>query len=94
MRTASEGVLDYVRSAGGNGQASVIGGGTATLALATLANGALVRAIDFNDHLAHNPNTNAKLGGHPSDNLSAILAIAEWRNLSGADVHRGAARGL
>ena len=74
-----------VRS-GGNGQASVIGGGTATLALATLANGALVRAIDFNDHLAHNPNTNAKLGGHPSDNLSAILAIAEWRNLGGADV--------
>ncbi len=46
----------------------------------------MVRAIDFNDHLAHNPNTNAKLGGHPSDNLSAILAIAEWRNLSGSDV--------
>ena len=80
------GVLEYVRSAGGNGQASMIGGGTATLALATLANGALIRAIDFNDHLAHNPNTNAKLGGHPSDNLSAILAIAEWRNLSGGDV--------
>src|SRR5262245_6837210 len=80
------GVLDYARSAGGNGQASLIGGGTATLALATLANNALVRAIDFNDHLAHNPNTNAKLGGHPSDNRSAILAIAEWRNLIGRDV--------
>ena len=80
------GVLDYVRSADSNGQASLIGGGTTTLALATLANSALVRAIDFNDHLAHNPNTNAKLGGHPSDNLSAILAIAEWRNLSGRDV--------
>ena len=80
------GVLDHVRSEGGNGQASVVGGGTTSLALATLANGALVRAIDFNDHLAHNPNTNAKLGGHPSDNLSAILAIAEWRNLKGGDV--------
>jgi len=39
------GVLDYVRSAGGHGPASVIGGGTATIAHATLANGALIRAI-------------------------------------------------
>jgi 2-methylcitrate dehydratase len=80
------GVLDYARSAGGDGQASIIGGGMAPLSLATLANGVLVRAIDFNDHLAHNPNTNAKLGGHPSDNLGAILAVSEWRNLHGSEV--------
>jgi len=80
------GVLEYARSAGGNGEASLIGGGRATIALATLANGTLVRAIDFNDHLALNPNTNAKLGGHPSDNLAAVLAIAEQRNLNGSEV--------
>jgi 2-methylcitrate dehydratase len=80
------GVLEYARSAGGNGEASLIGGGRATIALATLANGTLVRAIDFNDHLALNPNTGAKLGGHPSDNLAAILAIAEQRNLNGREV--------
>jgi len=81
-----KGVLDYARSAGGNKQASLIGGGQAPLTLATLVNGTLIRAIDFNDHLALNPNSSAKLGGHPSDNLAAILAIAEWRDLSGRDV--------
>ena len=81
-----KGVLDYARSAGGTPQASLIGGGQASLTLATLVNGTLIRAIDFNDHLALNPNSGAKLGGHPSDNLAAILAIAEWRDLAGRDV--------
>jgi 2-methylcitrate dehydratase len=81
------GVLNFVRSSGGNAQASLIGGGEKLpLTLATLANATLIRAIDFNDHLALNPNTGAKLGGHPSDNFAAILAVAEWRDLDGADV--------
>ncbi len=80
------GVLAYARSVAGSGPASLIGGGRAPLAIATLANGTLIRAIDFNDHLALNPNTGAKLGGHPSDNLAAILAIAEWRDLGGREV--------
>ena len=81
------GILDYVRSAGGSAQASLIRSGRKLpLTLATLANGTLIRAIDFNDHLALNPNSEAKLGGHPSDNFAAILAIAEWRDLSGTDV--------
>src|SRR5262249_2236211 len=75
------------RSSGGAAQASLfMSGQKLPLTLATLANGTLIRAIDFNDHLALNPNTNAKLGGHPSDNLAAIMAIAEWKNLSGIDV--------
>jgi 2-methylcitrate dehydratase len=51
-----------------------------------LWNTALVRAIDFNDHLALDPNSGAKRGGHPSDNFSAILATGECMDASGAEV--------
>jgi 2-methylcitrate dehydratase len=80
------GVLALSRETGGSPQATLIGGGTAPLATATLVNGTLIRAIDFNDHLALDPNDGTKLGGHPSDNLAAILAAAEWRDCSGKDV--------
>jgi 2-methylcitrate dehydratase len=80
------GVFAYAASIGGAPQATVIGGGKVPLALATLVNGSLVRAVDYNDHLAQDPNDGAKLGGHPSDNLAAVLAVAEWRNVSGTDV--------
>jgi 2-methylcitrate dehydratase len=80
------GVLAYAASVGGAPQATVIGGAKIPLGLATLVNGVLVRAIDYNDHLALDPNDSSKLGGHPSDNLAAVLAVAEWRNLSGAAV--------
>lgn len=81
-----QGVLKYARGAGGAAEATMIGGGKAPLALATLVNGTLVRAIDINDHLALDPNDNAKLGGHPSDNLAACLAAGDWRDASGRDV--------
>ena len=80
-----QGVLNYVRGAGGTPEASMIGGGKAPLALATLANGTLVRAIDLNDHLAMDPRDGAKLGGHPSDNLAGALAVAERHNRSGRE---------
>src|SRR5262249_9563897 len=70
----------------GEPQASLLGGGKAPVGVATLVNGSLVRAIDLNDHLALDPSDNAKLGGHPSDNLAAALALAEWRDLSGRDL--------
>jgi 2-methylcitrate dehydratase len=81
-----QGVLRYAREAGGAQQASMIGGGKAPLALATLVNGTLVRAIDLNDHLAMDPRDGAKLGGHPSDHLAAVLAVADWRDLAGSQV--------
>src|SRR5215510_15863615 len=85
--TCVSGVLNFVRSSGGNAQACLIRAEQKLpVTLATLANATLIRAIDFNDHLALNPNSGAKLGGHPSDNFAAIMAIAEWRNLGGADV--------
>jgi 2-methylcitrate dehydratase len=48
--------------------------------LATFANGALVRYLDFNDtYLAKEP-------AHPSDNIAAVLAIAETCRASGRHV--------
>jgi 2-methylcitrate dehydratase len=48
--------------------------------LATFANGALVRYLDFNDtYLAKEP-------AHPSDNIAAILAVGEASHASGKRV--------
>ena len=48
--------------------------------LATFANGGLVRYFDFNDtYLAKEP-------AHPSDNISAVLAVAESNRASGKRV--------
>jgi 2-methylcitrate dehydratase len=48
--------------------------------LATFANGALVRYLDFNDtYLAKEP-------AHPSDNIAAILAVGEAAHASGKRV--------
>jgi 2-methylcitrate dehydratase len=79
-------VLAYAKSVQAAGQATLIGGGSAPVGLATLVNGTLIRAVDYNDHLAMDPNDGTKLGGHPSDHLAAILALAEWQDRSGADV--------
>lgn len=46
---------------------------------ATLANGVLLRCYDYNDVLS-----GRMAGGHPSDMVSALIAIADWRGVSGA----------
>jgi 2-methylcitrate dehydratase PrpD len=74
------------KETGGSAQATLIGGGAAPLSTATLVNGTLIRAIDFDDHLALDPNDGTKLGGHPSDHLAGILTAAEWCNRSGQDI--------
>ena len=79
-------ILRYADETAGVHQATIIGGGKAPLALATLVNGTLIRAIDYNDHLAMDPNDGSKLGGHPSDNLAGILAVAEYQDRSGRDL--------
>ncbi len=53
--------------------------------LATFANGAMVRYLDFNDtYLAKEP-------AHPSDNIAAVLAAGETAHASGARVIRAIA---
>src|SRR4029079_8821237 len=55
--------------------------------LATFANGGLVRYFDFNDtYLAKEP-------AHPSDNIPAILAVAESMGASGKRVIQAIALG-
>jgi len=46
---------------------------------ATLANGVLLRCYDYNDVLI-----GRSAGGHPSDMVSALVAIADWRGIPGA----------
>jgi 2-methylcitrate dehydratase len=77
-------LLDVVETSGGAPQCTVIGRTRRTSApSATLANGALVRILDFNDYV------NARsgdLGGHPSDNIPVALAAGELSGASGREV--------
>ena len=75
-----------VEAMGGSPQANLIGRGTKSSAAgAALANGALLRFLDLNDFLMDGGTKGASVGGHPSDNIGPILAVAEWRDTSGRD---------
>ncbi len=63
------------------GKCTLIGGGSAAPDSAAFYNGALVRYLDFNDaYLAKGETC------HPSDNLAAILAGAEYADRTGREV--------
>ena len=62
------------------GPCTLIGGGSASPDRAAFYNSALVRYLDFNDsYLARGETC------HPSDNLGAVLAAAEYADASGRD---------
>ena len=63
-----------------SGACTLIGGGRAAPDRAALYNGALVRYLDYSDSYMA-PGDYA----HPSDNLGAVLAAAEYADRSGAD---------
>ena len=63
-----------------SGRCSLIGGGTAAPDRAAFYNSALVRYLDFNDSYLAKGET-----CHPSDNLGAVLAAAEYAGASGRD---------
>lgn len=63
---------------GGNPLCSVIGGGKTAPDRATFYNGALVRYLDFMDSYLAKGET-----CHPSDNLAAVLAAAEYADADG-----------
>ncbi len=56
----------------------------ATPELAAFANGIMVRALDFND-----VNKGHRAGGHPSDVIPAVLAVADAYGMSGAEALLG-----
>lgn len=65
---------------GEQGRCTLIGGGRAAPDRAALYNSALVRYLDFNDSYLAKGET-----CHPSDNLGALLAAADYANSSGRD---------
>lgn len=72
---------EQLQDFGGDGLCSLIGGGRTAPDRAALYNSALVRYLDFNDsYLAPGETC------HPSDNLGAVLAAAEYANTSGRDL--------
>ena len=65
---------------GGSAACTLIGGGRSAPDRAAFYNSALVRYLDFNDSYLAKGET-----CHPSDNLGAVLAGAEYANCSGRD---------
>ncbi len=73
-------IRNVVDQLGSTGTCTVIGGGRASLDRAALVNGCLVRYLDFMDNFAAPGEV-----CHPSDNLAAILAAAEFSGASGRE---------
>jgi 2-methylcitrate dehydratase len=68
---------EVANAMGGPEEATLIGSGRRTSAMnATLVNSFMVRFLDYNDHGG---------GGHNSDSIPAILAVAEREKSGGAD---------
>lgn len=73
-------IREQIEEFGGSARCTLIGGGKTAPDRAALYNSALVRYLDFNDSYLTKGET-----CHPSDNLAAILAAAEYANSSGRD---------
>lgn len=71
-------IRQNIEEFGGNPICTLIGGGHTAPDRAAFYNGALVRYLDFNDSYLAKGET-----CHPSDNLGAVLAAAEYALLSG-----------
>jgi 2-methylcitrate dehydratase len=77
-------VRDIADELGGNPQSTLLGEKTKTsMTMATFCNGTMIRYLDFNDYYFHRD------PGHPSSNLSLVLAVAEAKGLNGRDVILG-----
>jgi len=79
-------IREQISDFGGRELCSMIGGGRTAPDLAALHNSAAVRYLDFNDsYLAQGETC------HPSDNIAAVLAAAQYRVASGKDLLVGIA---
>jgi 2-methylcitrate dehydratase len=79
-------VVQLATELGGPPEATIIGGGKVSVLNAVLANGALVRVLDFNDIMFMQSEGHLVVGGHRSDNIPVALAIGEKCGSSGTDV--------
>ena len=73
-------ILAQIEEFGGASLCTLVGGGHTSPDRAAFYNSALVRYLDFNDSYLAKGET-----CHPSDNLGAVLAAAEYRGASGKD---------
>jgi 2-methylcitrate dehydratase len=74
-------VRKHLEDFGGQELCTLIGGGRTAPDRAAFYNGALVRYLDFNDsYIAKGESC------HPSDNLGAVLAAAEYANICGQNL--------
>jgi 2-methylcitrate dehydratase len=74
-------IRDHLRDFGKGGPCTLIGFGRAAPDRAAFYNSALVRYLDFNDSYLAKGET-----CHPSDNLGAVLAAAEYARRTGRDL--------
>lgn len=73
-------IREQIEEFGGAGLCTCIGGGRTAPDRAAFYNGALVRYLDFNDSYLAKGET-----CHPSDNLAAVLAAAEYGDADGRE---------
>jgi 2-methylcitrate dehydratase len=84
---ASQAIEAFLRESGHPEEATVFGSGLKTSCLnATLANGAMVRYLDYNDTAFILQGETYRTGYHPSEVIPPILALAERQHLSGREV--------
>lgn len=78
---------EYIKESGHPEEATVFGSGLRTSCLnAALANGAMVRYLDYNDTAFILQGETYRTGYHPSEIIPPILALGERQHLSGKGV--------
>ena len=86
---ARRAIEEYVKESGHPGEATVFGSGMRTSCLnAALANGVMVRYLDYNDTAFIIRGEIYRTGYHPSEVIPTVLALGERRRLHGRDVIR------
>ena len=84
---AREAIEAYIGESGHPAEATVFGSGLRTSALnATLANGAMVRYLDYNDTAFILQGETYRTGYHPSEVIPPILALGERERITGKEV--------
>jgi len=84
---ASQIIQEVIKESGHREEATVFGSGLKTSCLnAALANGAMVRYLDYNDTAFIIQGETYRTGYHPSEVIPAILALGERERLPGKDV--------
>jgi 2-methylcitrate dehydratase len=83
---ASQAILEYVKEAHHPEEATIFGSGFKTSCLnAILANGAMVRYLDYNDTAFILQGETYRTGYHPSEVIPPILALCQRHHLSGKE---------